>query len=96
MSVNYEPVPLLIVADEAETTLTTSSVTASSVTLTIANHYGTAWYYKSTTTDKTTSTAVAANTASVNVTGPIASTQYIFSVSSVSTCTMVNCAAQQR
>ena len=91
LNTNYEPVPLLLIAaDEADPTLTASSVTASGATLTIANHDGTAWYYKSTTTGKTDCTAVAANTSSVNVTGLTASTSYTFSAYSDSTCTTAN------
>ena len=68
---------------------TTSKVTDSSATLTIANYSG-AWRYKSTTTSKTTCTAVAANTSAVDVSGLNANTAYTFSAYSDSGCTTAN------
>ncbi len=68
--------------------LTSSSVAATTATLTIANHTSD-WYYKSTTTGKTTCTGPVSGT-SVNVTGLTASTAYTFSAYSDSGCTNAN------
>ena len=76
-----------LTATEVDTTegLTTGTATATTNTLTIHNHTA-AWWYKSTTTGKTTCTAVAANTASVNLTGLTQNTSYTFTAYSDSTC----------
>ena len=68
--------------------LTASNVTATGATLTIANHTG-AWYYKSTTTGKTTCTS-AGSVTSVSLTGLTAGTSYTYSAYSDSTCTSGN------
>ena len=77
-----------LTATEVDTTegLTTGTATATTNTLTIHNHTA-AWWYKSTTTGKTTCTAVAANTASVNLTGLTQNTSYTFTAYSESACT---------
>ena len=69
--------------------LTASNILTSSATLTIANHTA-AWYYKSTTTGKTTCESVDANTASASVSGLTANTAYTFSAYSDSGCTTAN------
>ena len=66
-----------------------SDVTLNSAKLTITNHSG-AWYYKSTTTGKTTCIAVAANTGAVTATGLTAGTAYTFSAYGDSGCTTAN------
>ena len=58
-------------------TLAVSGVNATDATLKLSNHAA-AWWYKSTTTGKTTCASVAANTASTNVTGLTPLTAYTF------------------
>ena len=64
--------------------LTASNVTATGATLTIAGHTE-AWYYKSTTTGKTTCES-AGSVTSVTLTGLTAGTAYVFSAYSDSSC----------
>ena len=58
-------------------TLAVSGVNATDATLKLSNHAA-AWWYKSTTTGKTTCASVAANTASTKVTGLTPLTAYTF------------------
>ena len=78
-------VTLTVTESDTDKGLTTGTATATTNTLTIHNHTG-AWWYKSTTTGKTTCTAVAADTASVNLTGLTQNTSYTFTAYSDSTC----------
>ena len=80
---------LTATADDDTVTLTAGTATATTNTLTIANHTA-AWWYKSTTTGKTTCTAVAANTATVNLTGLTQNTSYTFTAYSDNACTTGN------
>ena len=70
--------------------LTASNVTATTATLTIANHGGAAWYYKHTNTGATCDGPVAAGTSTKALTGLTANTSYTFSAYSDSTCTTGN------
>ena len=65
--------------------LTATNVTAGSATLELAGHTE-AWWYKSATAGKTACESVAANTASVNVTGLTSGTEYIFTAYTDSAC----------
>ena len=67
--------------------LTTSAVTATTATLTIAHHGSGAWYYKATTGPHTTCQGpVAAGTTSVDLTGLTAGASYVYSAYSDSGC----------
>ena len=68
--------------------LTTSSVTATTATLTIASHGGGNWYYKHTNTGATCDGPVSGTTK--NLTGLTAGTSYTYSAYSDSTCTTGN------
>ena len=71
--------------DDDVPTLTTDSVTATGVTLTIANHTA-AWWYKSDTAGATTCTSVAQNTNTATVTGLTPATSYTYTAYSGNAC----------
>ena len=71
--------------DDDVPTLTTGSVTATGVTLTIANHTA-AWWYKSDTAGATTCTSVAQNTSTATVTGLTPATAYTYTAYSGNAC----------
>ena len=71
--------------DDDVPTLTTGSVTATGVTLTIANHTA-AWWYKSDTAGATTCTSVAQGTSTATVTGLTPATAYTYTAYSGNAC----------
>ena len=71
--------------DDDVPTLTTGGVTATGVTLTIANHTA-AWWYKSATAGATTCESVAQNTNTATVTGLTPATSYTYTAYSNSAC----------
>ena len=85
---DYSNVTATLTVTEADTdivSLTTDSVTATGVTLTIANHTA-AWWYKSDTAGATTCTSVAQNTSTATVTGLTPATAYTYTAYSGNAC----------
>ncbi len=85
---DYSNVTATLTVTEADTdivSLTTGSVTATGVTLTIANHTA-AWWYKSDTAGATTCTPVAQNTSTATVTGLTPATAYTYTAYSGNAC----------